>query len=164
MHHIHAPHPWPSERYTVFLSGSIAMGQAAFWQDEVVTALADYGGVLLNPRRDDWDNTWHQSLTDARFVEQVQWELRGLAAANAVLMHFDPATQSSITLLELGLLLPRVHSRASVWLYVSCPEGFWRRGNVAITCQEYDVPLYGSLEESLRMFQDHHAFLLSGHH
>src|SRR5947208_710688 len=103
MQHIQAPAPFPQDRYTVFLSGSIAMGEAALWQDEVVEALTGYNGILLNPRRDDWDNTWKQSLEDPRFVEQVQWELSGLEAAAEVLIHFDPATQSPITLLELGL-------------------------------------------------------------
>ena len=39
----------------VFLAGSIEMGAAADWQTQAERALRDLDVVLLNPRRDEWD-------------------------------------------------------------------------------------------------------------
>jgi hypothetical protein len=39
----------------IFLAGSIEMGVAENWQTRVVGDMAKYDGVILNPRRDDWD-------------------------------------------------------------------------------------------------------------
>jgi hypothetical protein len=85
----------------------------------------------------------------------VQWELASIEAADTVLMHFDPATQSPITLLELGLCAG-MHKL----LYVSCPDGFWRKGNVEIVCQQYVRFLFHSLDEMLTAFRADHRFLL----
>jgi hypothetical protein len=32
-------------------------------------------------------------------------------------------------------------------LYVVCPDGFYRRGNVEMVCSTYDIPLFNTLEE-----------------
>ena len=42
-------------RPKVFLAGSIEMGRAGDWQQDVQDALADLDVVLLNPRRADWN-------------------------------------------------------------------------------------------------------------
>jgi hypothetical protein len=56
-------------------------------------------------------------------------------------MYLDPNTKSPISLLELGL-----HA-TSKKLYVVCPDGFWRKGNVEMVCSVYDIPLFNTLEE-----------------
>lgn len=124
---------------TVFLAGSIEMGQAEDWQVVVEERLADLDIVILNPRRDDWDRDWIQSIDDPRFREQVEWELTGQEIASLIAMFFAPATKAPITLLELGLF-----ARTEKVL-VGCPEGYWRRGNVEVVCQRYGVPLYADL-------------------
>ena len=58
-------------------------------------------------------------------------------------MYFDPNTKSPISLLELGLFAQ------SKKLIVCCPEGFWRKGNVDIVCDRYNIPNYDSLEKLL---------------
>jgi len=126
---------------SVFLAGSIEMGQAEDWQTAVVRALADLPVVVLNPRRDEWDASWEQSISNPLFRAQVEWELEGLERASVVAMYFAPATQAPITLLELGLLA------RSGRLVVCCPPGFWRRGNVEVVCARYGVPLTGGLPE-----------------
>ncbi len=123
----------------MFLAGSIEMGGAAPWQDELVAALDDLAITALNPRRPDWDASWRQSIDEPQFKEQVEWELRGLEHANLVAMYFDPATRSPITLLELGLVA------RSGRLIVACPPGFWRRGNLEVVCARYGVPLLADL-------------------
>lgn len=118
---------------SIFLAGSIAMGQAEPWQASVEAALHDCVGLILNPRRDDWDASWRQAHDEPQFREQVEWELAAQEAVGLIIMYFDPATQAPITLLELGLF---AHSGK---LVVCCPEGFWRKGNVDLVCARYGV-------------------------
>ena len=127
----------------VFLAGSIESGQASPWQGEVEAAVADVEGALLNPRRDRWDPAWTASAESPQFRAQVEWELRGLELADVILMYFDPATRSPITLLELGLYA------TSGRLLLCCPAGFWRKGNVDIVCRRYGIERADSLPEQI---------------
>jgi hypothetical protein len=56
-------------------------------------------------------------------------------------MYFDPATKAPISLLEFG-----VHTRSEK-LVVCCPEGFWKWGNVQVTCEYYGVEMVPSLDK-----------------
>jgi len=145
-----APEMWRHTRpdATVFLAGSIEMGAAVNWQDRLTAILTAafpttdrLNLAILNPRREDWDSSWEQSIANPRFREQVEWELDGLEGASRVPMYFDPATKSPITLLELGLC-----SFYTGKLLVCCPPGYWRRGNVEVVCARYEIPLYESFE------------------
>jgi hypothetical protein len=122
----------------VFLAGSIEMGTAEDWQTKLTSALGDREVVVLNPRRDEWDASWRQSIEEPRFREQVEWELAGLERADVIAMWFEPATRSPITLLELGL-----HARSGK-LIVGCPPGFWRRGNIEVVCAKYGIALHAT--------------------
>ncbi|MEL6130378.1 MAG: nucleoside 2-deoxyribosyltransferase domain-containing protein [Cyanobacteria bacterium J06628_4] len=88
---------------TVFLAGSIEMGTAEDWQTQVTQSLTNTNLTLLNPRRDRWDPTWKQTITNPQFRAQVEWELDAQTQATMIVMYFAPSTQSPITLLELGL-------------------------------------------------------------
>lgn len=132
----------------VFLAGSIEMGRAEPWQPTVEDALADLPIALLNPRRDEWDASWEQSIANPVFRGQVEWELAGLEHAAVVAMYFVPGTQSPITLLELGLLA------SSGKLVVCCPEGFWRRGNVEVVCARYGVPMVADLSALIQAIRE----------
>ena len=144
MHHVKpptlfadCPRPW------VFLAGSIEMGKAGRWQDDVVGALEDTGfcGTIINPRRDDWDSSWKQEFTNPQFYQQVTWELAGLKSADTVLVYFDPETKAPITLLELGILTAK-----SDQVIVCCPEGFWRRGNVEVVCSSFGIQMVNTID------------------
>lgn len=137
---IKAPGNIPPHKAAVFLAGSIEMGAAVDWQAEAGRVLSEVGWTVLNPRRDDWDSSWEQSITNPQFREQVEWELAALDAAEKILLYFAPGTKSPISLLELGL-----HA-ASGKLVVVCPEGFWRKGNVDIVCRRYGVDVHSSIE------------------
>jgi hypothetical protein len=126
---------------SVFLAGSIEMGRAEAWQASVEAALADLPLAVLNPRRDEWDASWEQSIRNRQFREQVEWELDGLERATVVAMYFAPGTQAPVTLLEMGLVA------RSGRLVVGCPPGFWRRGNVEVVAARYGVPLVESLAD-----------------
>lgn len=137
---IQAPQRLPKK---IFLAGSIEMGKAENWQTRVVNALSGHDNepyIILNPRRDDWDSSWEQKITNNQFREQVEWELNALEEADIIIMYFDPNTMSPISLLELGL-----HARTGK-LLVLCPEGFWRKGNVDIVCNKYGIKQVESFE------------------
>ncbi|XXY54885.1 nucleoside 2-deoxyribosyltransferase domain-containing protein [Sorangium sp. So ce269] len=139
--------PRPFEGATgprLFLAGSIDNGQAEMWQASVAQALADLDVVILNPRRERWEPDWAQSLDNPSFVEQVEWELRGLEEADVILMYFAAGSKAPISLLELGLF------GRSGKMHVVCPEGFWRKGNVDVVCERYAIPRYATLPEGLR--------------
>lgn len=134
-----APLKLHSGERSLFLAGSIEMGQAELWQTEVERALVDEEAVILNPRRDRWDASWEQSIRNPLFRDQVEWELSGQELATLIAMFFAPATKAPITLLELGLFA------RSGKLVVCCPVGFWRRGNVEVVCARYGIPMVDTL-------------------
>lgn len=124
----------------VFLAGSIDMGNAVDWQAKVTLALNNVPITFLNPRRDDWDASWEQSIDNPQFATQVNWELDGLEKADCIAMYFAPHSKSPITLLELGLFAQ------SNKLLVCCPDTFWRKGNVDVVCKRYGIRQLPDLE------------------
>jgi hypothetical protein len=141
---IYAPNEIEPNGFLLFLAGSIEMGVAENWQDRVAAYFRDRESeiTILNPRRTDWDSSWVQSKDNPQFREQVQWELEAQEVCDKILMYFDPATKSPISLLELGLF---AHSNK---LIVCCPKGFWRKGNVDIVCERYEIEQAVTLREA----------------
>ena len=131
----------PLPDFSVFLAGSIEMGVAENWQDRFEKALVDTDIVIFNPRRDDWNPSWVQSKSNPYFWEQVSWELNALENSTIIAMYFDPITKSPISLLELGLFA------RSGKLIVCCPDRYWRKGNVDIVCEKYQVKHVNTLDE-----------------
>lgn len=129
-------------RPSLFLAGSIEMGKAINWQKTVCAALEDEDVVILNPRRDHWDSTWVQRIANKEFTKQVNWELDALERASVILFYFAPETMSPITLLELGL-----HKDKKI--FVCCPDGYWRKGNIEVVCKRFKIPLFNSIEPML---------------
>jgi hypothetical protein len=132
---------------SVFLGGSIEMGKAEDWQKILIKALSDKQIIFLNPRRNDWDSTWEQKITNPEFKLQVTWELTALEFSDIIVMYFDPNTKSPISLLELGL-----HAKSKK-LIVFCPEGFWRKGNVDIVCERYGITQVDSVDELIKTLE-----------
>ena len=126
---------------SIFLAGSIENGVADDWQKRFENEFKDVKGIILNPRRDEWDSSWEQSIDNPHFKSQVQWELYSLERSTLVVMYFDPNTKSQISLLELGLHLK------SDKVIVCCPKGYIKKGNVDVTCDFYRVPVYETFEE-----------------
>jgi len=143
------PTPIPeTDRVVVFTAGSIDQDRAVLWQTDVASRLADTGALFFNPRRSDWDSSWVQSIDNAQFRGQVEWEIAGMERADVIAMYFDPAGKAPISLLELGL-----HAKSEK-LIVYCPDGYWRKGNVDVTCSRYGVPVYEDYEEFLNAVRD----------
>ncbi|MEW6305690.1 MAG: nucleoside 2-deoxyribosyltransferase domain-containing protein [Verrucomicrobiota bacterium] len=136
-----APLPLPGGKPAVFLAGSIEMGTAEDWQTSLAQSLADLDIVILNPRREEWDASWEQRWRDARFREQVEWELAAQELATHIVFYFAPITKAPVTLLELGL------AARSGKALVCCPDGYWRKGNIEVVCARYHVPLVETLAD-----------------
>lgn len=126
-------------RKSIFLAGSIEMGNAPMWQPIVENRLESYDGIILNPRRDDWDSTWVQSKDNPKVREQVEWELNGLSAVNLIVMYLAGNTISPISLLELGL-----HSTDNIIVYVD--NEFKRKGNVEIVSERYGIQCFNDFD------------------
>jgi len=129
--------------HSVFLAGTIDMGNSVDWQDETARTLDKFGFNVFNPRRHDWDSSWEQKIENEQFNKQVTWELDCLGRANYRIFNFVPGSQSPITLLELGLYIDKPGT------FVVCPEGFWRKGNVDIVSNRFGRKVYGSLDAAL---------------
>lgn len=155
---IQAPNKRPlwNSQETLFLAGSIEMGKAENWQTRFMQAVDHWPVTVFNPRRDDWNPNWEQSIDNLQFAEQVNWELDHLTLADWVVFYFDPATQSPITLMELGIMASLPKSKG--WysrqrrVTVCCPPGFWRKGNVDIICKRAQIPVFKTLEELIADF------------
>lgn len=147
---IKAPNPYETKgNKTVFLAGSIEMGFAVNWQDYIARSLEDCDNslVLLNPRRDDWDSSWEQKITNDKFREQVEWELNAMQEADLVVFYFAPNTVSPITLMELGFMNDRN-------IVVCCPEGFSRKGNVDIFCKHNGIMMVDNLDDLIEIIRN----------
>ena len=131
----------PGQNYKIFLAGSIDQGKAIDWQTQISDLLSAAPITVFNPRRDDWDSSWVQDISNEQFRYQVEWELEHMEMADKILMFYDPKGQAPITLLEMGL-----HATDGK-LIVCCPDGFWRKGNVQIVCNTHQIPLYDTMED-----------------
>ena len=135
-----SPHP-------IFLGGSIEMGTVEDWQNDVSLRISTHLNpdifCIINPRRKDWDSSWEQSKNNASFRGQVEWELEGLEKSKTIIIYFHPDTKAPISLLELGL-----HAQSGKILVV-CPSGYWRKGNIDIVCEKYNIPQFETLDAAV---------------
>lgn len=140
---VQAPKPlvFKNDYITLFLGGSIEMGKAEDWQKKLIKSLKDEKIIFFNPRRDDWDSSWEQKITNPEFNKQVTWELKALESSDVIVIYFDPKTKSPISLLELGL-----HAKSEK-LIVLCPDEFYRKGNVDIVCERYGIKQVETFED-----------------
>ncbi len=136
------------DRKTVFLAGTIDNGASIDWQSRVEKELDDLDVLILNPRRAEWDSSWKQTIDNQPFREQVEWELEGLDRVDEIFVYFAPHSQSPITLLELGL-----HARKGN-VTIVCEKEFWRKGNIEVLAQRYNLSLFEELEEGLAILKD----------
>ena len=132
-----------SNTVSVFLAGSIEMGEAEDWQVELPKKFENTSTTFYNPRRDEWDGSWKQEQANPQFNHQVNWEMNKLEECDVIFMYFSPETKSPISLLELGM---HCNDRKMI---VCCPDGFWRKGNVEIVCTRNNIPMFNTMEEAI---------------
>ena len=123
---------------TIFLAGTIDMGNSRDWQKEIQETFSRKGGryILFNPRQEHWDAT-----RPGEMDYQVRWELDHLEEADLIVMYILGSSKSPISLLEMGL-----HAKEGK-MVVICEKDFYRYDNVRITCDYYNVPLYEDLDD-----------------
>jgi hypothetical protein len=132
--------PLQSDIKTIFLAGSIEMDKAVNWQRRCEELLKDHY-IIFNPRRDEWDSSWSQTIENNNFSEQVNWELNALEKADIIMMYFAGNTMSPISLLEFGLYAQ------SNKMKVVVEENFWRKGNIDVVCKRYKIEQFRTLEQ-----------------
>lgn len=125
----------------VFLSGSIEKG-GTNWRSLISEELSDAEVTILNPHREDWDETWGEDLTDDHFRQQVNWELDMMEAADVQAVYFAKATDAPITLLEFG-----IQAKTGAKTVVCCPNGYKKKGNVQAVCEKYGIPFTENLQD-----------------
>lgn len=132
--------------YRVFMAGTIDNGAVVPWVDRIVESLdIDSSVQFIDPRRPDWNSTLANTADCADFREQVEWEMKGLASSTYIVFNILPGSISPVTMLELGWI---ASSRHHTDVFVCCPDGFWRKGNVDIFCKYHNINVFGD-EESL---------------
>jgi hypothetical protein len=119
------------------------MGAAEDWQTEIPKVFENQPVTFFNPRRDEWDSSWKQEQSNPQFNHQVNWEMNKLEECDLIFMYFSPETKSPISLLELG-----IHAKDYKTI-VCCPDGFWRKGNVEITCTRHHIPMFNTMKEAV---------------
>lgn len=136
----------------IFLAGSIDMGEAEDWQATLTKNIEDLSEkstknvTIFNPRRDDWDSSWEQDINNTQFYDQVTWELDRIDDSDLVIFYFGKDSKSPITLLELG----KVSELKDKTVLVYCPKGFYRKGNVDITCHRKKIPVFEELHDLIK--------------
>ncbi len=127
----------------IFLGGAIDQGKAQDWQSRVVRGLEGIDCLVLNPRRDDWDADWEQSIDNPEFRRQVEWELKGQEDADLNLYVLLDDSKGPITMLEIGLF-------AKKDAVLCIEDNFYRRGNLEIVAERYNIPIYRKLDDMLK--------------
>lgn len=125
---------------TIFLAGTIDMGNSENWQAALVETFSSSEGryILYNPRRDTFTSTPEE------MEYQVNWELDHLEKSQIIIMNILGSSNSPVTLLEMGLFMK------SGKLLVACEPDYYRHANVLLTCARYNVPLYPSLQSLIQ--------------
>ena len=127
----------------IFLGGSIDMGSSIDWQDDITSKIGDRDCYIFNPRRDEWDSSWEQHISNDNFRGQVEWELDNLDQSDIIVFNILPDSKSPITLMEIGLFIKAKNKK----LFICCPPEFYRSGNVQIVCDRYNIPLYENYDD-----------------
>lgn len=121
-----SPISW-DQQTSIFLAGTIDNGMSEDWQAIIEQKFAPFNVLILNPRRDDWNTNWEQSIENVDFKQQVEWELEGLEKASYIFMYFAANNKSPIT----PYYLTRARLTCSEQqAHIVCLQGFWRRGNI----------------------------------
>lgn len=134
---------------SIFLAGTIDNGKSIDWQLEMEDILKDYNVTLLNPRRDNWN----PNSSRAEMVKQINWEMDNLDKCDVIFMNILEESLSPITLLELGLYAN------SGKMIVSCHEEFWRKINVDVVCDRFNIPRYDNFDDAITKLKSQYNFL-----
>lgn len=136
---------------SVFLAGTIEMGNSEDWQAKVSDELKEFDINVFNPRR-----VVPPAETN-EIIEQINWELESINLCNVIYMHLSANSISPISLFELGLL----HNKAlSKRVIIYCDPDYTRKLNVWTTVNHSlykspNISLYSDYEDSLNALKQH---------
>jgi hypothetical protein len=133
--------PLRISRPTIFLAGTTTPTAGGDWRETLIKRLAKYPVTFLDPTRKDWDSTWREDFSDARWASQISWELEWQNDADIVVVFFHEMTVAPVSLLELGLSV-----RSGKVIACAMP-GYSKRGNVQAVCDMYSGEFVTSEEE-----------------
>lgn len=109
---------------SVFLAGTIEMGNSVDWQAKAIQRLRDMPINIFNPRR--------VVAPDQKLIaEQINWELNSIAACRFIFMYLAGGSVSPISLYELGLL--QGGQIAGKHVVLCCDPEYTRKDNVLVT-------------------------------
>jgi nucleoside 2-deoxyribosyltransferase-like protein len=137
-----------SSAMRLFLAGSIDSGMAEDWQTSIVDRLRDLDVVVFNPRRAAWPTDTPLESEPEILRRQIGWELDAIERSDLMAFYFAPGTKAPISLLELGLIAPRKQA------VVCCPHGFWRKTNVDVICDRFEIQQVNSLEDLINEIEE----------
>lgn len=132
----------------LFLAGSIDSGAAEDWQALIVDRLRDLDVVVFNPRRAAWLPDTSLGSEPEELRRQINWELDAIERSDLMVFYFAPGTKAPISLLELGLIAGRKQA------IVCCPHGFWRKTNVDMICERFEIQQANSLEDLIKEIKE----------
>ena len=138
----------PKYPVSMFLAGAIDQGSARDWQKEVEAALEDVDVTIYNPRNDSWRAWEVQSKDNPYFRNQVEWELNRLRKSDIIILVLPADSKAPISLLELGL------NAGQTRVVVCCEEGFYRKGNIDIVCEMYNIPNFPVLDDAIAFVKE----------
>jgi len=127
------------DRSSIFLGGGIT--DCPHWQNQMIELLKDeQDGILLNPRRDNFDITNFDMS-----AQQIDWEHDHLSIADAIIFWFPKETLCPITLFELG----KYSMDFFVKLFVGCDPHYARRFDVIkqLSLIHPNIEVVSSIEE-----------------
>lgn len=130
---------------TIFLAGTIDMGNSVDWQSNIYDLLKDdfisdnFAITVYNPRR--------SFIEDIYIDEQVNWEQDRLEDCDVIFMYITGKSKSPISLLEIGQFI------TSKKMIVVCEPEFYRYDNVRIMCERNDVPLLNDIDEGYNLLK-----------
>ncbi|KAJ7018891.1 hypothetical protein C8F04DRAFT_1149825 [Mycena alexandri] len=100
-----APEHVTVEGRSIFLAGSIEMGSVEDWQTLLAAKLSHLPITIMNPRRDAWDGSWEQDISNPMFKQQVDWELDSQDRADVIAMDFTAGGNVQIICDRFGVEL-----------------------------------------------------------
>lgn len=109
---------------SVFLAGTIEMGNSTNWQEIAVRRLRTLPINIFNPRR-------VVAPDEDKIAEQINWELDHIASSKFIYMFLAGKSVSPISLYELGLLQGGFAADKTVVL--CCDPEYTRKMNVKVT-------------------------------
>jgi hypothetical protein len=112
--------PGRANEYAVFVAGGIS--GCVNWQKEMIQRFKDCDDtvVLINPRRENFDNT-----NPNESIFQIEWEHDHIKMSDAMIFWFPFETLCPITLYELGVAAARGNT-----IFVGCHPAYARMFDV----------------------------------